>query len=215
MYLSKTIYVRVWNCPKGAWICKYHPELAPLDANTHARFKTGNEVGDLARGLFGPSVNVTVLRDDGSLDLPAMIRRTAEEMEKGTSVICEASFSYEGLYCAVDLLKKEGDSWAIYEVKSSSDGLQDKYIADVSYQKYVLEHCGLKVTGVYLVCIDSSYILGEEGLERLQHLQAGTHVVVEPVHHLLVAFADDGAVHDTDVFRAQILDFSGQHFLEA
>ena len=165
MYLSKTIYVRVWNCPKGAWISKYHPELAPQDANTLARFKTGNEVGDLARGLFGSSVNVTALRDDGSLDLSAMIRRTAEEMEKGTPVICEASFSYEGLYCAVDLLRKMEDGWAIYEVKSSTDGLQDKYIADVSYQKYVLEHCGVKITGVYLVCIDSSYTLGEEGLD--------------------------------------------------
>ena len=43
--------------------------------------------------------------------------------------------------------------------------MQDKYIADVSYQKYVLEHCGVRVAGVYLVCIDSSYILGEEGLD--------------------------------------------------
>ena len=60
MYLSKTIYVRVWSCQKGAWITKNHPELIPKDENTLARFRTGNEVGDLARGLFGPSVNVTV-----------------------------------------------------------------------------------------------------------------------------------------------------------
>ena len=165
MYLSKSIYVRVWNCPKGAWINKYHPEAVPEDANKLARFRTGDEVGDLARGLFGPYVNVTAYKEGEKLDLSQMIENTRIEMEKGTSVICEASFSYEGLYCAVDLLKKEGDGWAIYEVKSSSDGLQDKYIADVSYQKYVLEHCGVKVTGVYLVCIDTSYALGEEGLD--------------------------------------------------
>ncbi|MBR3334490.1 MAG: DUF2779 domain-containing protein [Clostridia bacterium] len=164
MYLSKSIYVRVWNCPKGAWIYKYHPEAVPQNESREARFRQGDEVGDLARGLFGPSVNVTAHREDGSLDLPRMIADTAAEMEKGTSVICEASFSFEGLYCAVDLLKKEKGGWAIYEVKSSSDGLQDKYIADVSYQKYVLEHCGVKVTGVYLVCIDTSYVLGEDGV---------------------------------------------------
>ena len=165
MYLSKSKYVQVWSCPRYAWICKYHPEAVPQDENTQARFRTGNEVGDLARGLFGPYVNVTAEKEDGSLDLPRMMENTREEMAKGTPVICEAAFSYEGLYCAVDLLRREGDGWAIYEVKSSSDGLQDKYIADVSYQKYVLEHCGVKVTGVYLVCIDTSYVLGQEGLD--------------------------------------------------
>ena len=165
MYLSKSIYVRVWNCPRGAWIQKYHPEAVPQDEGRNARFRQGDEVGNLARGLFGPSVNVTVYREDGKLDLPKMMGNTAAEMERGTEVICEASFSYGGLYCAVDLLRKEGDGWAVYEVKSSSDGLQDKYIADVSYQKYVLEHCGVKVTGAYLVCIDPDYVLGPEGLD--------------------------------------------------
>ena len=164
MYLSKSTYVRVWSCPKGAWIGKYHPEAIPQDESKLSRFRQGDEVGDLAQGLFGPSVNVTAYKEDGKLDLPQMIENTRLEMEKGTEIICEASFSYEGLYCAVDLLRREGDGWAIYEVKSSTDGLQDKYIADVSYQKYVLEHCGVKVTGVYLVCIDTSYILGEDGI---------------------------------------------------
>ena len=26
MYLSKSIYVSVWSCPKGTWISKYHPK---------------------------------------------------------------------------------------------------------------------------------------------------------------------------------------------
>lgn len=167
MYLSKSKYVQVWNCPKGAWIQKYHPEAVPEDEGKTSRFRQGDEVGDLARGLFGPFVNVTCYKEDGKLDLSGMIAWTKEEMEQGTPVICEASFSYEGLYCAVDLLRRdeENGGWAIYEVKSSSDGLQDKYIADVSYQKYVLEHCGVKVTGVYLVCIDTDYVLGPEGLD--------------------------------------------------
>ncbi len=167
MYLSKSIYVRVWSCPKGAWIQKYHPEVVPQDEGKLSRFRQGDEVGDLARGLFGPYVNVTVETEDGKLDLPRMIRNTADEMARGTQVICEAAFSYNGLYCAVDLLRKdeENGGWAIYEVKSSSDGTQDKYIADVSYQKYVLENCGVKVTGVFLVCINTDYVLGEDGLD--------------------------------------------------
>jgi hypothetical protein len=163
MYLSKSGYVQVWSCPRGAWIRKYRPEAVPQDEGRLLRFRQGDEVGDLARGLFGPYVNVTVLKEDGSPDLPAMLARTREEMDRGTPVICEAAFSFEGLYCAVDLLRRDGDGWAVYEVKSSSDGLQDKYIADVSYQKYVLEHCGVKVTGVFLVCVNTEYVLGPDG----------------------------------------------------
>ena len=109
MYLSKSIYVNVWRCPKAAWISKYHPEWVKIPESRQALFDAGHEVGDLARGMFGPYVDVTTCREDGSLDKTGMIRRTAEEMEKGTPVICEAAFSYGGLYCAVDLLRKDGD----------------------------------------------------------------------------------------------------------
>ena len=164
MYLSKSIYVQVWLCPKRAWIQKYRREMVPENADLAARARTGNEVGDLARGLFGESVNVSSQREDGRPDIPAMTVRTQEEMEKGTGVICEASFSYGGLYCAVDLLRRDGDGWAVYEVKSTSKA-EEKHIQDVAYQKYVLEHCGVRVTGTYLVCIDNTYVLEESGLD--------------------------------------------------
>jgi hypothetical protein len=72
-------------------------------------------------------------------------------------VICEASFSYNGNYCAVDILKRDGSGYAIYEVKSSTHASQI-YAVDIAYQKYVLENCGIDVTGTYLVCINSDYV---------------------------------------------------------
>lgn len=166
MCLSKSKYVQVRTCAKAAWISKYHPELIVEDVNTRARIQTGKDVEREARLYFAPFVDVTVLKDDGSLDLSQMLVNTRIEMQKGTSVICEAAFSCDDLYCAVDILCSEEDGWAIYEVKSSSEGMQDKYLADVAFQKYVLEHCGVKVTGVNLVCIDTSYVLSKGGLDR-------------------------------------------------
>ncbi len=135
-----------------------------LEDSIKERMKMGNEVGDLAMGLFGDYVDVTV-KDGDKLDLPKMIARTQEEMTKGTAVICEASFCYNGLYCAVDILRKNGDGWDIYEVKSSSreDEKEEKkykqvYIADIAYQKYVLEHCGIKICGVHLVQMNKAYV---------------------------------------------------------
>lgn len=165
VYLSKSRYCGLWQCPKIAWLTKYKPEERTIDNSVQARMDTGNDIGDLAMGLFGDYVEVTAY-DGDKLDLSAMIEKTKEEMEKGTENICEASFSYNGLYCAVDILKKCGDGWEIYEVKSSSlhkgDDVKQVYIADISYQKYVLEHCGVKVNGTKLVCINGDYVLGDE-----------------------------------------------------
>ena len=117
-------------------------------------------------GLFGPFVEVTTQTTEGKLDLKAMIEKTKQEMDRGTEVICEASFSYEGCYCAVDILRRERGGWAIYEVKSSSshNGDEvllpdkfDKYAVDIAFQRWVLEQCGIKVTGTYLITINGDY----------------------------------------------------------
>ena len=174
--LSKSKYCGLWQCPKIAWLRKYKPEELVIDEGTQARMDAGNEVGDLAMGLFGDYVEVTAYNND-RIDLAQMIRNTEEEMAKGTPIICEASFDYNGLYCAVDILKKEGDGWAIYEVKSSTKDEKPIYQADVAYQKYVLEHCGVNVTGTYLVVLNNEYIF--DGTLKLDELFKITDVSEE------------------------------------
>jgi len=126
-----------------------------------ARFDEGNVVGDLAMGLFGDFTEVTAYKENGKLDLNKMQELTKQCITNGVDNICEASFNYNGLYCAVDILRKENGGYAIYEVKSSTHA-SHIYAVDIAYQKYVLEHCGLAITGTYLICIDSSYMRGEE-----------------------------------------------------
>ena len=158
MYFSKSKYCDLWKCPKMAWLNKYKPEEREVGDDAKQRMEDGNKIGDLAMGIFGDYVEVTEYREDGSLDLTKMIKRTKEEMEKGTPVICEASFEYNGLYCAVDILKRDGDGWAIYEVKSTKDDDKVKYYVDIGYQKYVLERCGIAVTNTYLVTLNDHYV---------------------------------------------------------
>ena len=153
---SKSKYCGLWQCPKIAWLRKYKPDEI-TDGKLQERMANGNIVGDLAMGLFGDFVEVTAY-DGEKIDLSKMIENTKVEMAKGTPVICEASFDFNGLYCAVDILRKDGDGWAIYEVKSSTHEDKQVYAADVAYQKYVLENCGVNVTGTYLICINNEYV---------------------------------------------------------
>lgn len=161
MYLSKSKYCRLWQCPKQLWLDTNRPELQAEDPSREERMTTGNEVGDLAMGLFGTYTEATVLKDDGRHDISAMIEKTKACVAAGVENICEASFSYEGLYCAVDILRRQDGGYAIYEVKSSTKE-SEIYGVDIAYQKYVLEHCGVTVTGTYLVCINSDYVRDEE-----------------------------------------------------
>ena len=160
-FFSKSRYCLAWQCPKLLWLSKYKPECKTEDPSLQARFEEGNIVGDLAMGLFGDYIEVTAFKEDGNLDLNKMMELTCQYMANRTENICEASFNYNGLYCAVDILHKEKDGYAIYEVKSATKA-SHIYAVDIAYQKYVLEKCGVNVTGTYLVCINSDYVMEKE-----------------------------------------------------
>lgn len=160
--ISKSRYTLFRQCPKALWLKTYRPEEAVVSDALQQRLEAGNAVGDLAMGLFGEFTEVTAYTSEGRLDLAKMAENTRRSIEDGVNVICEASFFFDGGYCAVDILKKENGGYAIYEVKSSTDADKEVYAQDVAYQKYVLTGCGVKVTGTYLICIDSDYVLEGE-----------------------------------------------------
>ena len=161
MYFSKSRYCSLCQCPKSVWLKKFKPEEYEVDESVKARMDNGNVVGDFAMGLFGDYVEVTATKENGALDLSKMIAKTKECIANGVQNICEASFDFCGLYCAVDILRKDGDGYSIYEVKSATD-IKAVYIYDVSYQKYVLEKCGVNVKHTYLVYINNEYVRGKE-----------------------------------------------------
>ena len=174
--LSKSKYFSYWQCPKKLWLETYKAsEREPDDPSTLARMESGTRVGKLAHQLFPNVVDATVTDANGNPDTAAMIARTQQLIDAGTSVIAEAAFSYNGCYCAVDLLRSEGDGWAIYEVKSSTypefEGNPEdieKYVPDITYQKWLLTQCGVNVTDTYLVCLNSDYFRhGELDMKKL------------------------------------------------
>ena len=178
--LSKSRYTLFCQCPKALWLKVFKPEEAVVDEALQARFEQGNEVGDLAMGLFGSYKEVTVKNADGSLDLNRMTELTKQYMAEGVDNICEASFIGKGGYCAVDILHRNGDGWDIYEVKSSTFK-NDKtdtdmhllvYTRDIAYQRWLLEQCSVNVKGTYLVRLNSSYIRGKElNIKELFHIK--------------------------------------------
>jgi hypothetical protein len=161
MYLSKSKYTRALQCPKMLWMDKYMPEKAVQDDSVDAKFETGNIVGDLARKCFDDCVLV-----EYSEDKSLMIDETQKYLNEGAENIAEASFSFNGLFCSVDILHKNPFGWDIIEVKSSAS-VKSVYLDDMAFQCYVLKNCGMNITGVYNMHINSQYVrYGELDLQQ-------------------------------------------------
>ena len=151
MNLSKSKYCNGLQCKKMLWLYKNKPEEKE-EVNNQSVFDNGNDVHEVARKLLGEDINIPF-----NEDLTQMIKDTEEVMKQEKVIITEASFSYENNFCSVDILKKEGNTYEIYEVKSSTE-LKDVYVDDASYQYFVLTSLGLKVEKCYVAILNNRYV---------------------------------------------------------
>lgn len=172
MYLSKSRYCSAVQCPKMLWLRTNKPEKFDDSVMNEAVLQTGNEVGDLAMGLFGDYVEVLFDRP-----LQKMIDETMRLVDGGTKIIAEASFSYHGAFCSVDILKNLGDRHVeLYEVKSSTE-VKEIYYHDVAYQCYVLSKLGYTIERVCVVHINNEYVRhGELDLQELFVIEDVTRI---------------------------------------
>ena len=150
--ISKSDYCTYLQCPKALWLDKYHPELFDSSTVSESAIENGHVVGELATHLFSDVKTVTF--DE---NLSNMIEETKRYIDEGAHNIAEASFSYNGLFCSVDILSISNNIVKIYEVKSSTH-VTERYIDDVSFQAYVLSKLGYIVDSVYVVYINKGYV---------------------------------------------------------
>lgn len=170
MNLSKSKYTQGVTCKKKLWLSCYKPELS--EASNDVVLENGNRVGDLARNLFGEYVLIN--QEDG---YQQMIEQTKKELKQKPNIICEASFSYDGNFCSVDILKNDLDGVEIYEVKSSTK-MNDIYLDDISYQTWVLKQCEILVKKSFLVYVNGDYVKnGDFDLHQYFHIEDVTNLL--------------------------------------
>lgn len=177
MNLSKSQYCEAVQCPKMLWLKRFREDEFDSSCMNPSVLETGIEVGELARGLFGAYETVPYAKDYGK-----MLNHTKRLLEQGVPVIAEASFSYEGLFCRVDILKNLGNKEVeIYEVKSSTE-VKDIYLEDAAYQLYILTMLGIQVKKVCLVYVNNRYVRhGEIDLSQLFTIKDITETALR--HH--------------------------------
>ncbi|MBQ3254008.1 MAG: DUF2779 domain-containing protein [Acholeplasmatales bacterium] len=182
--ISKSKYVSFIECPKRYYLSVHHKELESISENTKKRLESGSYIGDLAMNLFGDYIDVTTIDNNGKLMLDEMIKKTQYEINNNTKNICEASFLYEDLYCAVDILHKTDLGYEIYEVKSTTEVL-DYHLIDSAFQKYVLTMLGINITNVYIVTINNEYIKEKDlDINKLFNITNVTNMINDNISNI-------------------------------
>ena len=181
--LTKSAYTDGVQCPKMLWMERHMPQEFDASVLNDGVMQAGAEVGDLARGYFGPHVEVPL---DGRR---AMAETTARLLAAGAPVVCEASFEQDGCFCSVDILRVEAGGVHVVEVKSSTH-IKDVHYDDLAFQVWLLERCGLTVKSASLLHLDADYVRqGDLDLQRLFALADCT----ERVRALVLLVADEVA----------------------
>ena len=156
--ITKSDFMLYANCPKQYWLTKNKNDLAkPISDDAMKHIEDGKKVGELARQFLDNTFIATRKNSDGSLNIEGQIEATKLALANGYKSIAEASFQYKDLFCAVDLLKvDDSGGYSILEVKATN-AVKEDHFEDIAFQKYVLEHAGLKINGLYILHLNHAY----------------------------------------------------------
>ena len=172
MNLSKSKYCMGVQCNKKLWLEENHPE-EKTEISNDSILDNGTEVGKIAKDIFGPHIDIKF-----NNNLNEMIEDTKKSLLNEKIIITEASFLYKNNFCSIDILKKENNCYEIYEVKSSTK-IKDIFIDDISYQYYVLNNLGYKITKACIIYVNNKYIKkGALDLKKLFNIEDVTNVVI-------------------------------------
>ena len=154
--LSKSTFVRGLQCEKSLYLYKKHYNLKdPASPTLQAVFDQGNEIGELAQSLFPGGVDAT---PSSHFRMMESVVKTKEFLKNRESIIYEATFVFNEVLVALDILVKDKGGWKAYEVKSSTS-VSETYIKDAAIQYYTIINSGIDLIDIYIVYINNQYVL--------------------------------------------------------
>lgn len=155
-WISKTKWMRGFQCPKSLYLTLYQKELEPpVTPQLQALFDQGNAVTEQARSFYGQGQLIQA----PPWDFIASLRLTREALAQAKPLIFEAAFEYQGCYARVDILKYNPSSerWSLIEVKSSTK-VKDEHLMDISLQAWIVAKSGLPLESIEVMHLNPEYI---------------------------------------------------------
>ncbi len=175
--LSKSSFLKGIQCEKQLYLYKHHYDWRDeVNESQQVIFDSGTNVGKLAWDLFPGGIDIAPPNPFGYAKAAKL---TSDKIGEGVKVFYEASFIFDEVLVAVDILIKSGKKWKIYEVKSSTS-VSESYILDAAVQYYVLKNSGLDIADISIVYLNNPYVRqGELNLMELFSMESVLDLVLE------------------------------------
>lgn len=178
--LTKSKFKMALECPTKLWYYDRPDEYTnKLDEDSFlkALAEGGAQVEALARYYFPDGISIATSSTKEVLD------KTQELIQRDSVTLFEASFQYQNYFLRADILQKRPGHIKIIEVKAKSISKEDEakmttkkgtlssewrpYIADIAFQKWVLEQLYPSFTiSSYLMLVDKDAICPTDGLNQ-------------------------------------------------
>jgi hypothetical protein len=175
--LSKSTFIRGLQCEKSLYLYKHHFRLKdPTPSALQAVFDQGTDIGILAQELFPNGVDAS---PENHFKMVESIGKTLDFIHKGETIIYEATFLYDDVLAALDILVKDHEGWKAYEVKSSTK-VSDTYVKDAAIQYYTIVNSGIDLKDIFIVHINNQYVRnGELNVTELFTIKSVYNQVLE------------------------------------
>jgi hypothetical protein len=185
--LSKTNFLICLDCAKNAWLKIHKPDIYkkyPLSSFELNIIDTGNQIDELARGLFSGGIAVES-RDDTEL--------TKKLISEKTPVIYQPVFATDKFITASDIFlwNSSTNLYDLYEVKSSTASDEgggrktEEYLIDIAFQKVILNDLGIQIGTTNLIRLNKEYVrMGNINLQELFFIENLTDQVNEKLEEI-------------------------------
>ena len=175
--LSKSTFIRGLQCEKSLYLYKHHYKLKdPTPPSLQTVFDQGTDIGILSQKIFPNGVDSS---PQHHFKMMESVSKTLDFINKGESIIYEATFQYDDVIVALDILVKDDEGWKAYEVKSSTK-VTDTYIKDASIQYYTIVNSGIELKDISIVHINNQYTKnGELDIHQLFTIESVYDQVLE------------------------------------
>ena len=168
--LSKSTFIRGLQCEKSLYLYKHHYNLKdPTPTSLQAVFDQGTNIGLLAQSLFPNGVDAS---PENHFKMVESVGKTHDFISQGQTIIYEATFLYNDVLAALDVLVKDHDGWKAFEVKSSTK-VFETYVKDAAIQYYTITNSGIDLKDISIVLINNQYTKdGELDLHQLFRIES-------------------------------------------
>ena len=185
--LSKSDYMLYLKHPAWLWIKKHAKHfLPPIDEALQAKFDDGNAFEHYVESLYPNLLRLGFDNYSEYLDMP---HKTNQAWKDGAKTVAQGRYETGFITCISDIVRKEGDSFILTEIKSSTSA-KEEHIWDLAFQKIVLEGAGYPIKKCEVAHVNNRYIrIGDiiasdlsefaDVTEKVKELIEGTKIRIE------------------------------------